>query len=83
MFQSVLWLGYGLEDWDSIPDRAGFFTLRHEVETGCGAHLTFQFAVADGGEAKVFVDVYQRLSWEQTQLNLSLDACNAQKAMTS
>jgi hypothetical protein len=38
--QSVHRLGYGLDDWVSIPGRGkeGNFSLRHSVHTGSGAH---------------------------------------------
>jgi hypothetical protein len=35
--QSVQWLGYGLDDKGSVPDRS--FSRRHRVQTSCGAHL--------------------------------------------
>jgi hypothetical protein len=38
--QSVQWLGYGLDDRNSIPDRVddGIFSLCHRVQTGSEAH---------------------------------------------
>jgi hypothetical protein len=34
----VQWLGYGLDDWDSILDRGGNFSLRHRLQTDSDAH---------------------------------------------
>jgi len=30
--------GYRLDDQGSIPERGGYFSLRHRVRTGSGAH---------------------------------------------
>jgi hypothetical protein len=37
------WLGYGLDGWDSIHDRARYFTVLHSVGTASGAHLSKYF----------------------------------------
>jgi hypothetical protein len=38
--QSILTLGYGLDDWGSVPGRENYgnFSLCHCIQTGSGAH---------------------------------------------
>jgi len=38
--QSVQWLRYGLNDWDSIPD-SGRISSHHRIHTGSEAHPAF------------------------------------------
>jgi hypothetical protein len=45
--QSVYWLGEGLDDRGSIPDR-GTDVFRHLVKTGSGAHLS-SYSIGTGG----------------------------------
>jgi hypothetical protein len=47
--QSVYKLGYGLDNWDSIPGTGNdeIFSLHHRVQTGSGAHPAF-YPVGNG-----------------------------------
>jgi len=45
--QSVQWLGYGLDDWDSVSSR-GWVFFHHSIQSGPGAHQA-SFTMGSGG----------------------------------